>query len=86
MTRWKKLLDLVLRGASDQSIAFDDLCSLLRRFGFEERINGDHHIYTRSDVVEIINLQPKGTSAKPYQVKQVRKIIIRYRLARETND
>jgi hypothetical protein len=47
---------------------------------FEERIRGSHHIFTRSDVEEIVNLQPIGTLAKPYQVKQVRNIIVKYKL------
>jgi len=38
-------------------------------------------IFTRSGVAEILNLQPLGSLAKPYQVKQVRKTILRYKLA-----
>ena len=30
---------------------------------------------------EILNLQPKGGKAKPYQVKQVRTVVVRYKLA-----
>jgi len=41
---------------------------------------GSHHIFTRSDVEEILNLQPRGSKAKPYQVKQVRTILVEYRL------
>lgn len=33
-----------------------------------------------TNVEEILNLQPKGAKAKPYQVKQVRSIILKYRL------
>jgi len=46
------------------------------------RINGDHFIYTKHDVVEIINIQPIGNNAKAYQVKQVRNLILKYKLAR----
>ena len=63
MTRFEKLLERVLRGTSDRNISFDDLCSLLFQLGFEERVRGDHHIFTREDVAEILNLQPKGTLA-----------------------
>jgi len=31
-------------------------------------------------IEEILNLQPKGAMAKAYQVKQVRQLILRYRL------
>jgi hypothetical protein len=33
-----------------------------------------------TNVVEILNIQPKQGKAKPYQVKQVREIIVRYKL------
>lgn len=48
--------------------------------GFVERIQGDHHIFTKEGIEEILNLQPKGSMAKPYQVKQVRNVILRYRM------
>ena len=70
----------LLSGASDGDIGFSELCQLLKRLGFDERIRGDHHIFTKSGVVEIINLQPKGNKAKVYQVKQVRNLILKYRL------
>ena len=44
------------------------------------RIGGSHHIFSRPGVDEILNLQPLGSLAKPYQVKQVRKVVIRYKL------
>jgi predicted RNA binding protein YcfA (HicA-like mRNA interferase family) len=76
-----KTLDTVLRGTSDQNISFRDLCNLLKRLGFSERIRGSHHIFTREDVEEILNLQPRNSLAKPYQIKQVRGVILKYRLA-----
>ena len=78
-----KILDRVLRGTSDANIRFDDLRRVLKRLGFEERIRGDHHIFTRDGVEEILNLQPRGSLAKAYQVKQVRNVIVQYRLAEE---
>ena len=70
-----------LRGSSDANIRFSDLCALLSRLGFAERIKGSHHIFTREDVAEILNLQPRNSFAKPYQVKQVRKVIVQHKLA-----
>jgi predicted RNA binding protein YcfA (HicA-like mRNA interferase family) len=81
MTRAEKTLEKVLRGTSDANISFADLVRLLERLGFTERIRGSHHIFTRPNVEEILNLQAKGSKAKPYQVKQVRHVILRYRLA-----
>jgi hypothetical protein len=83
MIRRDKLLDRILRGTSDANIPFDGLCRLLRRLGFEERVRGDHHIFTKDGVEEILNLQPKGAKAKPYQVKQVRNVILKYKLGGE---
>jgi len=73
-------LDQVLRGTADANIRFDELRRLLRTLGFEERIRGSHHIFVKSGIAEILNLQPRGSQAKPYQVKQVRGIILKYKL------
>ena len=80
MSRLDRILRKVLRGTSDANIAFGDLRRLLRGLGFDERIRGDHHIFTRTGVEEILNLQPRVAKAKPYQVKQVRKLLIKYML------
>ena len=74
-------LDAILRGSSDQNVAFDDLRHVLSRLGFHERIKGDHFIFSKDGVPEIINLQPVGSKAKAYQVKQVRNLILKYKLA-----
>ena len=81
MGKYEKLLTQILRGASNANIAFDDLCQLLRRLGFEERIRSSHHLFRKEGVEEKINLQREGSKAKPYQVRQVRGIIIKYNLA-----
>ena len=75
-----RLLLRILRGTSDANIPFDGLCHLFQRLDFAERIRSSHHIFTKEGVEEILNLQPKGRQAKPYQVKQVRGIILKYRL------
>ncbi len=80
MAKHEKIFEQILLGAADANIAFSDLRGLLRALGFDERIRGDHHILTREGVAEIINIQPKGSKAKPYQVRQVRTIILRYKL------
>ena len=79
-----KILDQVLRGRSDANISFRDLCNLMRALGFDERTSGGHRIFRKSGVRELINLQKEGSNAKPYQVRQVRRIILEYNLAGET--
>jgi hypothetical protein len=81
-----KLLVRILLGASDANIPFDGMCGLLRSLGFQERTRGDHHIFTKEDVEEILNLQPRGAKAKPYQVKQVRNTILKYKLGEPRDD
>ncbi|MEX0607258.1 MAG: type II toxin-antitoxin system HicA family toxin [Halofilum sp. (in: g-proteobacteria)] len=80
MSRYEKLQNRILSGRADANIEFAELCALLTRLGFSERIRGSHNIYTRPDVTEIINLQPSNGKAKPYQVRQVRGLIVKYRL------
>jgi len=80
MTKAEKTLNTVLRGSSDANIAFNDLCSLMLKLGFTERVRGDHFIYSKEGVEEILNLQPIGSKAKAYQVKQVRTVILKYKL------
>ncbi len=70
----------------DANIPFDSFCALLRELGFDERIKGSHHIFSKEDVAEILNVQPKGAKAKPYQVQQVRKVILKYRLVGDEDD
>jgi predicted RNA binding protein YcfA (HicA-like mRNA interferase family) len=77
MSSYKKLLDNLLRGASDANIPFSGLRHLLLEIGFQERIKGSHHIYSMTGVEEIINIQSAGSKAKPYQVKQIRNIILK---------
>lgn len=80
MGKYEKLLFKILSGSSDGNINFSELRQLLLRLDFDERIKGDHHIFTRKDIVEIISIQPKGIKAKAYQVKQIRNLITKYRL------
>ena len=80
MGKQNKLLLRILTGTSDANIPFDALCNLMKQLGFEERIKGSHRIFTKEGVEEILNLQPKGHSAKPYQVRQIRKVVLSYRL------
>ena len=79
MSRYERLLQQVLSGRADANISFEDLCHLLLRFGFETRIKGSHHLFLMAGVEELINLQRDGSKAKPYQVKQVRHIVMKYR-------
>ena len=80
MSQYEKLLLSILSGTRDKKLLFSDLRVVLDRLGFQCRIKGDHFIYTKAGIEEIINIQPTGNMAKPYQVKQVRGIILKYQL------
>jgi predicted RNA binding protein YcfA (HicA-like mRNA interferase family) len=80
VSQQEKILAKILSGASDANIGFDQLCQLLTCLGFNEHIRGSHHIFTKEGIEEILNLQPKQGKAKPYQVKQVREVILKYQL------
>ena len=83
MGKHDKLLQQILQGRSDANISFDDLCSLLLHLGFDERIRSSHHVFRKSGVQEKVNLQREGNKAKVYQVRQVRTILLKYKLGGE---
>ncbi|MEH2434934.1 MAG: type II toxin-antitoxin system HicA family toxin [Nostoc sp.] len=85
MSQQDKLLEKILSGTSDTDIPFAQLWQLLYRLGFEERIRGDHRIFSKADVEEILNLQHKKGKAKSYQIKQVRAVILKYKLGTQND-
>lgn len=78
MPPYEKILQEVMSGTKDRNIRFTELQKLLEILGFECRIKGDHFIYYKKGIEEIINIQPEGNKAKAYQVKQVRNLILKY--------
>jgi predicted RNA binding protein YcfA (HicA-like mRNA interferase family) len=86
MSKFDKLILKLLSGTSDTNFDFANLVSLLERFGFSVRIKGSHHIFFKDGIEEIINLQPLNNKAKAYQVKQVREILIKYKLVNSNAD
>ena len=80
MVQYEKLMFQILRGVSDANIAFGDLVKLLKHFGFDMRTKGSHHIFRKAGISEKLNLQKEGNKAKPYQVRQVRNVILKYKL------
>lgn len=75
-----KILAEVMRGTQDKNIRFSELQKLLEALGFQCRIKGDHFIYYKNGIDEIINIQPDGNKAKAYQVKQLRSLILKYKM------
>ena len=75
-----------MSGGSDANIRFNELRALLIALGFEERTSGGHHIFRKEGVGERINLQRVGGDAKPYQVRQLRRVIVAHELFRILED
>ena len=81
MTKKQKIIDKLLSGMSDSNFNFSDIIVLMENLGFHHRVKGSHHIFYREFINEIINIQPlKENKAKPYQVKQIRNLILKYKL------
>ena len=83
IVRPQKLLQRLARG-SVSNISFEDMCALVQAFGFElRRVSGSHHIFVHPDVTELVNLQEVDGQAKPYQIRQVLRLVERYYLTLE---
>ena len=80
MATIEKLMQSIMAGTNDRNIKFKDLQKILEVLGFQCRIKGDHFIYWKEGIDEIINIQPNGNMAKPYQVKQIRNLILKYQM------
>lgn len=76
----KKIFQEIMSGSKDQNIRFSELQKLLDDLNFHCRIKGDHFIYYKNEIDEIINIQPNGNKAKAYQVKQIRNLILKYKM------
>lgn len=78
----KKLLRKAL--TSPKNLRFGDMAALVEAFGFRlSRSSGSHHIYTRSGISELVNLQEVDGKAKPYQIGQFLRLVERYNLELE---
>lgn len=80
----RKLLARIAHGTVT-NVAFGDVRSLVEDLGFElRRVSGSHHIFVHPDVPELLNLQDARGQAKPYQVRQLLRLIERYDLKLES--
>lgn len=79
----RKLLTRLSRGTV-ANVAFADLCSLAEGLGFElRRVRESHHVFTHPDIPQLINLQSVHGQAKPYQIRQLMRLVERYDLRLE---
>ena len=63
------------------------MVNLVQGFGFTlSRTDGSHHIFTRPDIPELVNLQNVKGQAKIYQIRQYLKLVERHNLKLEENE
>ncbi len=78
----RKLLKKIVGGS--KNIRFADMVNLVRGFGFElSRTEGSHHIFFRTDIHELVNLQNVKGQAKPYQMRQFLRLVEKHNLKLE---
>jgi len=79
----RKLLNRLSLGAVN-NVSFGDLMGLAEGLGFRlSRVSGSHHVMVHPNVPELINIQNVGGQAKPYQVRQLVRLVERYNLVLE---
>jgi len=81
----KKLLQKIISGS--RNVRFREAVRLAEAFGFRlDRISGSHHIFVHPEIPELLNLQNVAGKAKPYQMKQLIKIVEKHNLRLETSE
>jgi len=76
------LLKKIISGS--KNIRFADMVNLVRGFGFKiSRTEDNHHIFSRPDIPELVNLQNVKGQAKPYQMRQFLKLVEKHNLKLE---
>ena len=69
-----------------KNVRFEIVCKAAEIFGFRFRGGkGSHKIYIKKGVREMLNFQNIKCMAKPYQVKQLLKVIEKYKLMEKEN-
>jgi predicted RNA binding protein YcfA (HicA-like mRNA interferase family) len=77
----ERTLHTRLASGAVTKVAFGDLCNLADGLGFVlRRVRGSHHVPTHPDIPQLINLQSVRGQAKPYQIRQLMRLVERYDL------
>ncbi len=85
MTDRSRLLEFLKK--NPKSIRFNKLCNIAEKFGFKfQEGRGSHRIYVKKGIKEILNFQNVHGKAKPYQVRQLIKVIEKYNLLEEKDN
>ena len=71
----RKFQEALFRGNRDANLDFDSMRRYLTALGFEERSKGSHFVFRVPGIGRPLNLQPRASHCKAYQVRQVRKVL-----------
>lgn len=72
---WEKIRD------NPKNVRFRDFCRLIEWFGFQPKGGrGSHQTFFHPGVREILDVQPLGGEAKPYQIRQLIRLVQQYKL------
>ena len=79
----RRLLTKLSQGSLN-NVRFADAVGLAEGFGFRlARVRGSHHVFVHASIPELLNLQDVGGEAKPYQLRQLLRLVERYNLSLE---
>jgi predicted RNA binding protein YcfA (HicA-like mRNA interferase family) len=88
---WREISQTLAEGPRRRRLQIEALMLSSRAWGATPtehgftlaRMNGSHHVFSRDDVPELINIQNVGGQAKPYQIRQFLRLIEKYDLKLE---
>lgn len=81
-----KLLERLRRG-NVQNVSFSNFVTLMKALGFSERrAEGSHHLFVHPQLHEFLNVQSVKGQVKPYQARQLLKLVDEYNLNIEVTD
>lgn len=84
MSRYEKIRAKIMSGKSDACVSKDEIELFLTMIGAKhKRTKESHYQYGIEGITEQLNLQFPCGKAKPYQVKQIRNIVNKYKLGKE---
>ncbi len=82
----RRLLARLSRGSLN-NVRFAELSDLTQAFGFAlARVSGSHHMFVHPSIPELLNLQEVQGQAKPYQIRQLLRLVERYNLSLEEEE
>ena len=85
MASREKLISSIRDNA--RNVRYADACKVAEWLGFTAKgQKGDHNAYSRSGEIELLNFQNRNGLIKPYQARQLQKMIEKYWKSEEPDE